>query len=68
MPAVMPQGGGGGGVSCFDKMKLGFMMGMCIGMASGGLFGGFSALRYIHLCSVYGAEGKNYFISDLPST
>ena len=45
MPAVMPQGGGHG-PSCFDRVKLGFMMGMCVGMASGAIFGGFSALRY----------------------
>lgn len=32
--------------SCFDKMKLGFTIGFCVGMASGALFGGFSALRY----------------------
>lgn len=34
-----------GGVSCFDRVKVGFMIGMCVGMASGALFGGFSALR-----------------------
>ncbi|XP_004929285.1 reactive oxygen species modulator 1 [Bombyx mandarina] len=39
------------GPSCFDKMKMGFMIGFCVGMASGGLFGGFTALRY-------GARGK----------
>lgn len=33
------------GPSCFDKMKMGFMIGFCVGMASGGLFGGFTALR-----------------------
>lgn len=32
--------------SCFDKMKTGFTIGLCVGMASGALFGGFSALRY----------------------
>ncbi|XP_017878679.1 reactive oxygen species modulator 1 [Ceratina calcarata] len=32
--------------SCWDRMKLGFMIGFCVGMASGALFGGFSALRY----------------------
>lgn len=37
------------GPSCFDKMKMGFMIGFCVGMASGGLFGGFTALRLI-LC------------------
>lgn len=33
------------GPSCFDKMKTGFTIGFCVGMASGALFGGFSALR-----------------------
>ena len=45
MPAVMP-GGGAQGPSCFDRVKIGFLMGACVGMASGALFGGFSALRY----------------------
>ncbi|XP_063702834.1 reactive oxygen species modulator 1 [Culicoides brevitarsis] len=31
--------------SCFDRMKMGFTIGMCVGMASGALFGGFGALR-----------------------
>lgn len=33
------------GPTCFDKMKMGFMLGFCVGLASGALFGGFSALR-----------------------
>lgn len=33
------------GPTCFDKMKLGFMIGFCVGMASGALFGGFTAFR-----------------------
>ena len=42
----VPQGAyGGGQPSCFDRMKLGFMMGMSVGMCSGALFGGFAALR-----------------------
>jgi len=45
MPAVMPSGGAQG-PSCFDRVKIGFLMGACVGMASGALFGGFSALRY----------------------
>merc|ERR1712179_506543 len=32
--------------SCFDRVKIGFMMGCCVGAASGALFGGFSALRF----------------------
>lgn len=35
----------GQGPSCFDKMKMGFGIGFCVGMASGALFGGFTALR-----------------------
>lgn len=35
------------GPSCFDKMKTGFTIGFCVGMASGALFGGFSALRFV---------------------
>ncbi|XP_076456831.1 reactive oxygen species modulator 1-like [Babylonia areolata] len=47
MPAPPPSGyNAGHGPSCFDKVKIGFMMGFCVGMASGALFGGFSALRY----------------------
>ncbi|XP_076437692.1 reactive oxygen species modulator 1-like [Babylonia areolata] len=47
MPAPPPSGYTmGQGPSCFDKVKMGFMMGFCVGMASGALFGGFSALRY----------------------
>ena len=43
----VPQGSmhGGGQPSCFDRIKMGFMMGMCVGMASGGILGGFGALR-----------------------
>ena len=32
---------------CFDRMKMGFMMGMCVGAASGFMFGGFSCLRFV---------------------
>lgn len=46
MPAVPGGVYQGQGPSCFDKMKMGFMLGFCVGMASGALFGGFSALRY----------------------
>jgi len=42
----VPAGFGAQGPSCFDRVKLGFMMGMCVGMASGAIFGGFGALRY----------------------
>ncbi|XP_067001533.1 reactive oxygen species modulator 1 [Anabrus simplex] len=37
---------GYGGPSCWERMKMGFKIGFCVGMASGALFGGFSALRY----------------------
>ena len=47
MPVPGTYGGGGQqGPSCLSRMSMGFMMGMCIGMASGGLFGGFNAFRY----------------------
>ncbi|CAK9303371.1 unnamed protein product [Gordionus sp. m RMFG-2023] len=36
----------GNAPSCFDRVKMGFTMGFCIGLAAGGLFSGFSALRY----------------------
>nr|XP_005495566.1 reactive oxygen species modulator 1 isoform X1 [Zonotrichia albicollis] len=31
--------------SCFDRIKMGFMMGFAVGMAAGALFGTFSCLR-----------------------
>ncbi|RZF41069.1 reactive oxygen species modulator 1 [Nilaparvata lugens] len=43
MPA--PVGYQTGGPSCFDKIKIGFLLGFCVGMATGGIFGGFGALR-----------------------
>ncbi|KAF7271773.1 reactive oxygen species modulator 1 [Rhynchophorus ferrugineus] len=45
MPAVPSGVYSQQGPSCFDKMKMGFFLGFCVGMASGALFGGFSALR-----------------------
>ena len=41
----LPAGAGGQGPSCFDRVSMGFMMGMSVGMASGLLFGGFTAIR-----------------------
>ena len=34
------------GPSCWDRVKFGFQIGACVGLASGALFGGFSAFRY----------------------
>lgn len=31
--------------SCFDRVKMGFVMGFAVGMAAGALFGTFSCLR-----------------------
>ncbi|XP_014259939.1 reactive oxygen species modulator 1 [Cimex lectularius] len=45
----MPVGVGGSyhhGPSCWDRIRMGFVIGFCVGMASGALFGGFGALRY----------------------
>ncbi|CAL1288276.1 reactive oxygen species modulator 1-like [Argiope bruennichi] len=42
----VPTGSYTQGPSCFDRMKMGFGIGFCVGLASGALFGGFSALRY----------------------
>ena len=44
MPAIAPPGGAQG-PTCFDRVKMGFVMGMSVGMASGFLFGGFGAWR-----------------------
>lgn len=47
MPVPSSAYGQQGAPSCFDRIKVGFMMGFCVGMASGAIFGGFSALRYV---------------------
>lgn len=31
--------------SCWDRVKVGFMMGFCVGCASGMIFGGIGSLR-----------------------
>lgn len=45
MPAVPAGALRGQQPSCFDRMKMGFMMGCAVGCVSGALFGGFAALR-----------------------
>jgi len=48
MPAPPPSGYAGyGQPSCWTRMKTGFTIGFCVGVASGALFGGFSALRSV---------------------
>ncbi|KAL9982239.1 hypothetical protein ACROYT_G004264 [Oculina patagonica] len=32
--------------SCFDRVKVGFMIGFAVGMSSAALFGTYSALKY----------------------
>lgn len=44
MPPVQNMYGRQQQPSCWDRVKYGFMMGACVGMASGGLFGGFRAI------------------------
>lgn len=36
---------GQGQISCFDRVKRGFVMGMAVGVAAGALLGTFSCLR-----------------------
>ena len=43
---VPSQSYGQQGPSCWDRTKLGFGLGFCVGMTSGFLFGGFTAFRY----------------------
>jgi len=35
--------------SCFDRVKMGFVMGCAVGMAAGALFGTFSCLSWLHI-------------------
>ncbi|THD24694.1 Reactive oxygen species modulator [Fasciola hepatica] len=46
MPVAPNAFGGISQPSCFDRIKYGFMMGFCVGVASGAIFGGFSCLRF----------------------
>ena len=45
MPVSSSVYGGRQQQSCFDKVKVGFMMGFCVGCASGLIFGGVGSLR-----------------------
>ncbi|XP_073995215.1 reactive oxygen species modulator 1 [Rhodnius prolixus] len=42
----VPVGGYQSGPTCWDKMRMGFLIGFSVGIASGALFGGFTAFRY----------------------
>ncbi|XP_054714234.1 reactive oxygen species modulator 1-like [Uloborus diversus] len=42
----VPNAGYSQGPSCFDRMKSGFCIGMCVGLGAGVLLGGFAALRH----------------------
>ena len=54
MPAVTGNMyGGQQGPSCFDRMKMGAMIGFCVGMASGAIFGGVTALRCEYAVSLH---------------
>ncbi|KAK0085435.1 hypothetical protein PV325_005210 [Microctonus aethiopoides] len=44
MPVV--PGGAYQSPSCWDRMKMGFAVGFCVGMGAGVILGGFTALRY----------------------
>ncbi|RPB19468.1 hypothetical protein L211DRAFT_770020, partial [Terfezia boudieri ATCC MYA-4762] len=37
---------GGQGMSTFDKMKMGFIMGSCVGLTMGFIFGGYTILKH----------------------
>jgi len=45
MPVSMGHYGQQQQPSCFDRVKMGFMMGFAVGMAAGAMFGTFSCLR-----------------------
>ncbi|XP_026121979.1 reactive oxygen species modulator 1 isoform X1 [Carassius auratus] len=44
--------------SCFDRVKMGFMMGFAVGMAAGAMFGTFSCLRDCFIISRIGMRGR----------
>ncbi|XP_056667769.1 reactive oxygen species modulator 1 isoform X1 [Monodelphis domestica] len=48
--------------SCFDRVKMGFVMGCAVGMAAGALFGTFSCLSFIlqDRDAGPGADGRNW--------
>lgn len=51
------------GPSCFDKVKMGFMMGACIGAATGLVLGGFTVWRYGFDCNNVSRTNVAIFIN-----
>ncbi len=43
---VAGRGHGGGGVSCFDKIKYGAMIGGAVGLSIGAIFGTVAGIKY----------------------
>lgn len=49
MPVSTPVARSGGQITCYERVKLGFMMGAFVGCGAGILFGGFSSFRFVDI-------------------